>query len=82
LQKYEAKLREVSEDADTLEFFSSQPAGEPDDQLHLLTSGGKRIQWPRLVDTVALCYLGALLMRLPISVGDFHRYGSGLPSTG
>ncbi|KAL5359701.1 RNA polymerase I-specific transcription initiation factor Rrn7 [Aspergillus floccosus] len=73
LEKYEAKIREVSEDADTLEFFSSQPAVEPDDKLDALTSGGKRVQWPRLVDTIALCYLGALLMRLPISVGDFHR---------
>lgn len=29
---------------------------------------------PVLVETVALCYLGILLMRLPISLGSIYRY--------
>ncbi|KAL4891631.1 hypothetical protein BDV59DRAFT_181367 [Aspergillus ambiguus] len=73
LEEYEAKIKEMSEDASAPEFFSSQPMAGPDDQLDGLTSGGKRVQWPRLIDTIALCYIAALLMRLPISVGDFHR---------
>lgn len=30
---------------------------------------------PTLIDTLALCYLGTLLMRLPIRVGDFFAWG-------
>jgi RNA polymerase I-specific transcription initiation factor RRN7 len=29
---------------------------------------------PRLVDTLALCYLGTLLLRLPVTLGEFHRW--------
>jgi RNA polymerase I-specific transcription initiation factor RRN7 len=29
---------------------------------------------PRLVDSLALCYLGTLLMRLPITLGEFHHW--------
>ncbi len=29
---------------------------------------------PRLIDSLALCYLGALLMRLPVTLGKFHRW--------
>jgi hypothetical protein len=31
---------------------------------------------PRLIDTLAFCYLGALLMRLPIGIGDLHRWAT------
>ncbi|KAI0478998.1 hypothetical protein GGR56DRAFT_355464 [Xylariaceae sp. FL0804] len=36
----------------------------------------RRRRWklPRLVDTLALCYLGCLVRRLPVTVGDFHRW--------
>lgn len=29
---------------------------------------------PRLVDSLAICYLAMILLRLPISVGDLQRY--------
>lgn len=29
---------------------------------------------PRLIDSLALCYLGTLLMRLPVTLGEFHRW--------
>lgn len=29
---------------------------------------------PKLIDTLGLCYLGMLLMRLPVSLGDFQRW--------
>lgn len=29
---------------------------------------------PRLIDSLGLCYLGTLLMRLPITLGDFYRW--------
>lgn len=28
---------------------------------------------PALIDTLALCYLGMVLLRVPISMGDLHR---------
>ncbi|RDW91071.1 putative ubiquitin-60s ribosomal protein l40 fusion protein [Coleophoma crateriformis] len=31
---------------------------------------------PTLVETLALCYLGILLLRLPISLGDIYKYAS------
>ena len=37
-------------------------------------SGKKAGDSPVLVETVALCYLGILLMRLPIGLGDIYRY--------
>jgi RNA polymerase I-specific transcription initiation factor RRN7 len=29
---------------------------------------------PKLLDSMALCYLGTLLMRLPVTLGEFHRW--------
>ncbi|KAI9816205.1 MAG: Pol I core factor CF [Pycnora praestabilis] len=31
----------------------------------------------RMVDTLALCYMGMLLLRLPVSVGEVHRWATG-----
>ena len=28
---------------------------------------------PALIDTLAICYLGMVLLRVPISIGDLHR---------
>lgn len=37
-------------------------------------SAKKASDSPVLVETIALCYLGILLMRLPVSIGDMYRY--------
>ncbi|KAH9204453.1 hypothetical protein DL95DRAFT_471482 [Leptodontidium sp. 2 PMI_412] len=29
---------------------------------------------PRLIETLALCYLGTLLLKMPVTVEDFHRW--------
>jgi len=55
------------------EVFSSQAADTEDESDKAFKPSGKRVQWPRLVDSIALCYIGALLMRLPIGIADFHR---------
>jgi RNA polymerase I-specific transcription initiation factor RRN7 len=34
---------------------------------------GKGIDSPRLVETVGLCYMGMLLLRLPIGLADLYR---------
>lgn len=70
LDLYSDKIKETPGEDDELELFSSQPGtdveSEPEDFK-------PKSQWPRLIDTVALCYLGALLMRIPLSVCDLHR---------
>ena len=58
--------------------FSSQPQSETE-------TGGKHDgvgrKWkttgkdmPTLIQTLALCYLGMILLRLPVSIGEIHRY--------
>lgn len=60
---------------DDAELFSSQASqGDSSDEMRF-KAGGQYIEWPRMLDTVAVCYLAALLMRLPVCVNDFHRYG-------
>ena len=39
-------------------------------------SGKKAGDNPMLVETIALCYLGVVLMRLPIRLADIYRYGT------
>ena len=63
-------------DEDTV--FSSQPQSETetadkhDGVGREWKVGGKDM--PTLIETLGLCYLGMILLRLPISIGDVHRY--------
>jgi RNA polymerase I-specific transcription initiation factor RRN7 len=34
----------------------------------------KQESTPKLIDSLALCYLGTLLMRLPVTLGEFHHW--------
>ena len=63
-------------DEDTV--FSSQPQTETE-----IESNGEEVgrvykvegkAMPILIETLGLCYLGMVLLRSPVSVGDFHRY--------
>ncbi|KAF7597094.1 Pol I core factor CF [Aspergillus hancockii] len=72
LETYSDKINDSSEGDEETEFFSSQPTTGQEDP-NIIKFGGKHVQWPRLIDSVGLCYLGALIMRLPVSVGHFHR---------
>ncbi|KAE8353148.1 RNA polymerase I-specific transcription initiation factor Rrn7 [Aspergillus coremiiformis] len=72
LETYADKIEDPSEGGGETEFFSSQPTGGQEEP-ETITFGGKNLQWPRLVDSVGLCYLGAFLMRLPVGIGEFHR---------
>ncbi|KAI1361793.1 hypothetical protein F5Y08DRAFT_313843 [Xylaria arbuscula] len=60
-------------------WFSSQ--GEVDDSSGVdfsdattTLSGRKRWHLPQLIDTLALCYLGCLVKRLPVSTADIHHW--------
>ncbi|KAE8134117.1 hypothetical protein BDV38DRAFT_166945 [Aspergillus pseudotamarii] len=73
LETFSNKIQDPSE-GDEIEFFSSQlTAEQQEEEPDIVKFGGKHLQWPRLVDSVSLCYLGAFLMRLPVGIGDFHR---------
>ena len=63
---------------DVDEVFSSQPQTEAEDEATHFTRGKKweRLgkQMPRMVETLSICYLASIILRLPISLGDLHRY--------
>ena len=75
LQLLRSKTGATSEE-DTV--FSSQPQSETEtEDKH----DGVERQWkvggkdmPTLIETLGLCYLGMILLRLPISIGELHRY--------
>ncbi|KAH8659085.1 hypothetical protein BGZ60DRAFT_414514 [Tricladium varicosporioides] len=83
LLKYGESKSDFGSDTATM-VFSSQSEGEGTD-----TDGtdGRSIssrrsrrsvqsseKLPRLIETLGLCYLGTLLMRLPSSLGDFYKW--------
>lgn len=71
------KLDELPEGEDDAQASSSQAAsdteGEVDDTREQFMPR-RASSTPRLVETLGLCYLGCLLLRLPTSVGDIYRY--------
>ena len=75
LQLLKSKTGATS-DEDTV--FSSQPQSETEtEDKHDGVGrewkvGGKDM--PTLTETLGLCYLGMILLRLPISIGELHRY--------
>ncbi|BCR84176.1 TFIIB-type zinc finger domain-containing protein [Aspergillus chevalieri] len=75
LEGFSSKINTNMSETETEEpeVFSSQAADTDDESDKAFKPSGKRVQWPRLVDSIALCYMGALLMRLPIGIADFHR---------
>ncbi|KAJ5142767.1 Ubiquitin supergroup [Penicillium bovifimosum] len=74
LQDFTAKITDTEDDDyDTEpELFSSQPTDKDDSRDMGFKPDSRYIEWPRLIDTIALCYLAASLMRLPVCVNDFH----------
>lgn len=78
LRGFSMRINETTDDDDDEpQIFSSQttPAGSENDSAD--ESGFRPethiLQWPRLLDSVGLCYLAAVLMRIPICVVDLHR---------
>ncbi|KAJ5444258.1 uncharacterized protein N7458_008130 [Penicillium daleae] len=75
LQDFTLRINATTDDEedDDRELFSSQPETDSSDDLGFKSRGGRYLEWPRLLDSVGLCYLAAILMRLPVCVSDFHR---------
>lgn len=49
---------------------------EDSDAMSAGSRRGEVKRVPKLVETLALCYLGMLLMRLPVSVGEIHAWAT------
>lgn len=67
---------DATSDEDTV--FSSQPQTGTETEEKNEDVGRK---WkvrgrdmPSLIEALGLCYLGMILLRLPVSVGEMHRY--------
>ncbi|KAG9243177.1 60S ribosomal protein L40 [Calycina marina] len=63
--------------------FSSTSEGGMTDGVTSLSSrwsrkmdGRGRDRLPKLVETLALCYLGTVLLRLPMTLGDFYKWAT------
>ena len=57
--------------------FSSQPQTENDTESNNKNTRGTNLLAnvvPGIIETLGLCYLGAVLLRLPVSIQDLHRY--------
>lgn len=81
LQLLKGKTGAIS-DEDTV--FSSQPQSETEAEDKHESVGRK---WkvrgkdsPTLIETLGLCYLGTVLLRLPVSIGEMHRYVTWCPN--
>jgi RNA polymerase I-specific transcription initiation factor RRN7 len=59
------------------QMFSSQSEGETDtDGEPILSKGRKKDATPKLLEALALCYLGIVLLRLPYTIGDITEWAS------
>ncbi|KAJ6005449.1 hypothetical protein N7451_003393 [Penicillium sp. IBT 35674x] len=75
LQDYTSNIIESTDDEDVdsePELFSSQPSQNDEDEPSV-TIRPTYHTWPRISETVALCYLAAIIMQLPICLSDFYR---------
>ncbi|EPS27904.1 hypothetical protein PDE_02848 [Penicillium oxalicum 114-2] len=75
LQDFVLRINATTDDEEDedRELFSSQPETDSSDDLGFKSNSGRYLAWPRLLDSLGLCYLAAILMRLPVSVSDLHR---------
>ncbi|CAG7975806.1 unnamed protein product [Penicillium salamii] len=74
LPDYKLKITDSNEDEDVdtnREVFSSQVIQSDDSEVGFKPNS-RFVEWPRLIDAVGLCYIAALLMRVPVCVNDFY----------
>jgi RNA polymerase I-specific transcription initiation factor RRN7 len=53
--------------------FSSAAEETGNDDGRKASNRVSGVDSPKLVETIALCYLGILLLRLPVSLGEVYR---------
>ena len=74
LQLVEEKHGELSETETESRMYSSQTefSDAEDEQIERL--GRREKDMPTLIDILGLCYMGMMLLRLPVSLGELHKY--------
>jgi len=76
MQLLKARVEELSDPETPSQVFSTQSEKEPSTEAEEAKQSRRRSKGkdtPTLRDTLALCYLATLLLRLPVSIGDIHR---------
>lgn len=76
LQLLKARVEEHYDPDTPSQVFSTQSELDPSteaEETERSGRGSKGKDMPTLRDTLGLCYLATLLLRLPVSIGDFHR---------
>ncbi|KAL8974578.1 MAG: hypothetical protein Q9197_001199 [Variospora fuerteventurae] len=72
------QLRRIGMGNEESDLHSSQETSQPDTSDCENHQGRERLPRskaiPKLIDSLGHCYLGMLLLRLPISLGDLHRW--------
>lgn len=68
--------KEIPEDTDTEshQLFSSQTEVSDTDDESAREMKQIEKNLPTLIDTLGLCYLGMVLLRIPVSLGDIHKF--------
>lgn len=67
-------LRLQSISSKTGETSEHQSQSETETAISSGGSDSERSKNPSLVDTICICYVACLILRLPYTVGDFHRW--------
>ena len=74
LQLLQDKSTEDLDSGGDSRLYSSQPeTTENEDESTAEKQRKKERGMPRLVETLGLCYLAMMLLRVPISLGDLHK---------
>ncbi|KAJ4354304.1 uncharacterized protein N0V89_006038 [Didymosphaeria variabile] len=70
------KIRDETQESGSSQVFSTQESEtEADEDPLILQSRRKKLQEnPTLIDCLALCYLGTLTLRLPVTPGDVYTW--------
>ena len=73
LQRLQNRIGAIDNVQGDTQLFSSQAESTETENTGARKAKYSR-QFPKLIDTLSLCYLAAVLLRLPISIGDLHRH--------
>ena len=74
LQLVDGKQVELSETETESRMYSSQTEASETEDESTEKLGRREKDMPTVIDILGLCYIGMMLLRLPLSLGELHRY--------
>ena len=74
LQLVDGKQGELFEFETESRMYSSQTEASETEDEPAEKVGKREKEMPTLIDILGLCYMGMILLRLPASLGELHRY--------